>query len=155
MFPVQLPECMENGTTPLCPLIHVPPTPLHPHSHLKYVVCKKKNHPKPTMEELFIFEGPLHSLLQLSQTHHPKLDPALEAYLSCTQHAGDFSHPAYNILVCTVKHNVCSLCNAAAWLTHDHFVYQTLLCCLSNPHPLSTYTPDYSYQNLIFCACPV
>lgn len=57
----------------------------------------------------------------------------------------------YNTLVCTAQHNVCSLCNAAASWSACVPNSPLRSCCPSNPHPLSTYTPDCSYQSLILC----
>lgn len=69
------------------------------------------------MEKLFIFGEPHPSLLKTTQEKHLKPDSAKEAYLSSTQHAGDFLRPTYNTLVCTAQHNVCSLCNVASLIS--------------------------------------
>lgn len=103
------------------------------------------------MEKLFLFRKPFPSLLKTTQVQHLKPGSAKEAYLSSTQHAGDFLCPTYNTLVCTALHNVCSLCNAATSWSARVPNSPLWSCCLSNPHPLSTYTPDCSYQSLIFC----
>lgn len=119
-----------------------------PTACFKYECCCKESYYE---EKLFLFRKPLPSLLKTTQVQHLKPGSAKEAYLSSTQHAGDFLCPTYNTLVCTAQHNVCSLCNAVT--SGSACVPNSPLwgCCLSNPHPLSTYTPDCSYQSLIIC----
>lgn len=56
--------------------------------------------------------------------------------------------------ICTAQHNVCSLWNAATSWSACVPNFPPWNCCLSNPHPIFTYTPDCSYQSLIVCICP-
>lgn len=108
------------------------------------------------IEKWFLLVRPVPSLLKISHTA-PKTKP-------CRGSSPQLYPACWWLLVSDLQHHVCTAqqclqlvqrCNPVdSWSVSyvPSFLLQS--CCLSHPHPLSTHTPAYSYQSLIFCICP-